>query len=165
MNGNWTLYGQEQPIDHQAFIDVYRSIVDRGRRMGLDSGHVLWCWAPNDVGFPGDELADWYPGDAWVDIVGSSAYNWGGIVPGEPWESPAFLFDRYVLDVRHFTDKPIVITQTGAGLNDPRTPRWLSDATFYTLNYTNIEGFIYFNLSEFEYGPGRDDWKDRKSVV
>jgi hypothetical protein len=31
--------------------------------------------------------------------------------------------------------------------------------------YTNIEGFIWFNISEFEYGPGRDDFNDRVEVL
>jgi len=153
MNGNWTPYGQEEPLDHRAFIRAYRNIVTTGKTMGLTREHVLWCFAPNDRGFPGDTLASWYPGDEWCDVIGGSLYSWGGIFEGAPYETFTDLTDRYVREVRTFTNRPIVITQTGC-VNDSGNVAWLDDAVFYTDTYTNIEGFIWFSIDWFRYEPG-----------
>jgi len=85
----------------------------------------------------------------------------GGLYPDDPWESFTDLIDAFVTEVRDFTAKPIIVTQTGTPLGDSRSLAWLNDAVFYTLNYTNIDGFIYYNENEFKWGPGRDDFNDR----
>ena len=38
-------------------------------------------WAPNAVYTGSAPLADLYPGDAYVDLVGLSNYNWGHYRP------------------------------------------------------------------------------------
>lgn len=162
MNGNWCVYATDNSSAYE-FKRAWKSFVNMARELGISGSSVQFCWAPNDTGF--GSLRDWYPGDAYVDIVGGSAYNWGGIFPNEPWESFTFLADRYVREVRKFTQKPIVITQTGSVSGDSRTPAWLDDAVFYTKNYNNIDGFIWFNLSEFLYEPGVDDWNRRVSPL
>jgi len=167
-NGNWTPYGQEEPLDHSLFIRAYRNLVQMGHNAGLSKEHVLWCWAPNAWGFPGDHLESWWP-DIYVDIIGGSIYNWGGFEPWieKPWESPAVLMDRFVTEVRAFSDdQPIIATQTGAATGDDRTPQWLDDLAFYTEEYTNIDGFIYFSISEFEYIPwGREDFNEKVEAL
>ena len=160
-NGNWTPYGQEEPLDHGLFIRAYRNIVQMGRDAGLSKEHVLWCWAPNNWGFPSDSLEAWWPG-ADVDVIGGSIYNWGGIVDGAAWVSATDLMDEFVSEVDEFAgDQPIIATQTGSGLGDDRTPAWLSELANYTDIYTNIQGFIWFSISEFEYEPGVHDFNDR----
>ena len=158
-NGNWTAYGQEWEPDRGTFKFVYRKIVTMGRAVGLTPDHIRWMWAPNDKGFPDDKLEWWYPRDDVVDFVGGSCYNWGGIVPGKPWLSPAQVIDPFVREVRTFTTKPIIITQTGSGLNDARSPQWLADLAAYAAR--EDRPFIYFNIDEFEYGPGMHDFNDK----
>ena len=161
MNGNWCVYATDD-YSQSAFITAFRDFVQRGRDMGLDDTMVKWCWAPNDTGW--DDLKSWYPGDSYVDICGSSAYNWGGIFEGEPWEWPAELFDRYVLELRAFTAKPIVITQTGAGLNDHQQREWVDRMTQYVDLYTNIEGVIYYN--ELMFALGDDcNWNSQTAAL
>lgn len=152
MNGNWTVYGQEEPVRTLDFIAAYRYFVGKGRMMGLDSSMVQWCWAPNDKGWL--SLSDWYPGDEWVDIVGMSAYQWGGIFH-DGWSTPAQLLDPTVSEVREFTNKPLLITQIGSGLNDSRSPKWLDQLVTYA-NTDAIDGFIWFNIDVFGLGEGMD---------
>lgn len=156
MNGNWVPAYATDNYSTVDFVAAYRWFVAKGKSMGLDETKVKWMWAPNNKGW--GALEDW-----WVDtdLVGGSAYNWGGLGYGQPWELPAELFDRYVLEVRDFTDKPIIITQTGTGLNDPRSPDWISQLAYYTDTYQNIEGFVYYNQLMFRYDPGVHDYNDR----
>lgn len=162
MNGNWCGAYATDDYSTEAFKTAFRNFVDMGRGMGLDWTMVKWCWAPNDTGW--ETLQAWYPGDEWVDIVGSSAYNWGGIFEGEPWEWPAELFDRFLIEVREFTDKPVVITQTGAGLNDHEQREWIDRMVEYVNDYTNVEGVIYYNELMFALG---DDckWNEQAAVL
>jgi hypothetical protein len=147
MNGTWVNYGG-RPADA---VEMFRDFVNKGRAAGLDETNTLWVWAPNNVGRY--DIKQYFPGEGYVDIVGGSAYNWGGVHAGEPWLSVEYLFDGYVAEVREFTDKPIIITQTGSGQNDVRTPAWIEELVDYTLNAGKIEGYIWFDIGEFELGP------------
>jgi len=159
MNGRWVNYGPEPSPDFGAAVDIFRSIVIRGRGMGLGPDRVLWCWAPNDVGV--GNLVDYWPGDKYVDIVGGSCFNWGGFgYSWASWQTPAEIIDPYVDQIRRFTDKPIVITQTGSGEGDSRTPGWLDQLVEYTKG-GRIDGFIWFSISEFTYQPGPADFNRR----
>ncbi len=163
MNGIWVNYGPDRNnFDPTAAVDIYRYFVTRGRLLGLTSDKVLWCWAPNDIGW--GPLAPYWPGDAFVDIVGGSAYNWGGLHAGEPWETPAQVIDPYVADIRKLTNKPIIVTQTGAGEGDSRTPGWLNQLVEYTKG-DKIEGFVWFSISEFTYQPGPANFKTRIATL
>jgi len=163
-NGDWTVYGPEghptwgaEPAD---FKTAYRNFVQRGRAMGLGPDKVKWCWAPNNVGW--GTLAEWWPGDDVVDVVGGSAYNWGGLYPGYEWQTPAELFGSYAAEVRAFTALPIIVTQTAAGLDDPQTPEWLDQAVQFCADPASpVGGFLWFNIGEFRFGPGADDYNAR----
>lgn len=68
MNGNWFWWGTfSTPEDYQAF---YRLTVDYMKRQGVHN--VLFCWSPNT---PLD--FDYYPGDAYVDVLGVDIYEPG----------------------------------------------------------------------------------------
>ncbi len=167
MNGDWTVYGPEgHPTwgaSPASFIKAYRDFVARGRAMGLDETKVLWAWGPNNVGW--GSLKDWWPGSDVVNVIGGSCYNWGGLYPGYDWVSPTKLFDGYVDELRGFEmNLPIFITQMASGLNDSRTPAWLDEAVAYA-NGPKIEGFHWFSIGEFTYGPGPEDWNVRTATL
>jgi len=163
MNGPWVNYGPDtNNLDTKAVIDIYQSFVTKGRELGLTPDKVLWCWAPNDVGW--GPLKNYWPGDEYVDIVGGSAYNWGRLGKGEPWETPEQVINPFVRDIRRLTSKPIIITQTGSGEGDSQTQEWLDQLVKYT-NSDKIDGFIWFSISEFTYQPGADDFKQRISTL
>ena len=66
--------------DSQDFIDAWRRFVDEFRARGVDNVEFAWImthWA-FEVN-PSDRRAaeKWYPGDDYVDYIGSDAYNWG----------------------------------------------------------------------------------------
>ena len=161
MNSNWVPAYATDDYSTVAFKKAWDQFVAKGKSMGLSSDKVLWCWAPNDTGI--GDLSDWYPGTT-PDIIGASAYNWGGLFDGEPWEWPAELFDRYVTEVRGFSDKPIVITQTGAGYRDHQQREWVDRMVQYVNDYQNIEGAIYYNELWFRLGEDCD-WNEQAAIL
>jgi mannan endo-1,4-beta-mannosidase len=67
MNGGWFWWGRQKP---EVFIQVWRQMFDYfTKTKRLDN--LLWVYAPNH----GGQTADYYPGDAFVDIVGVDAYT------------------------------------------------------------------------------------------
>ncbi len=165
MNGIWVNYGPDKNnFNVQSSVDIYRRFVKRGKELGLTGDKVLWCWAPNDIGWGATK--NYWPGDDFVDIVGGSAYNWGGMTSADDslWETPKQIIDPYIEMVRKVTNKPIIITQTGSASGDRRTLQWLDDLVDYAAT-ADIEGFIWFSIDEFDYQPGPADFNVRVSSM
>ncbi len=67
MNGGWFWWGAHAP---DQFIRLWRQMFDYFTRVkGLDN--LLWVYGPNH----GPQTAAYYPGDAFVDVVGLDAYT------------------------------------------------------------------------------------------
>jgi mannan endo-1,4-beta-mannosidase len=67
MNGGWFWWGGKNPA---TFVKLWRQMFDYfTETKGLNN--LLWVYAPNH----GDNAADYYPGDEYVDLVGLDAYT------------------------------------------------------------------------------------------
>lgn len=67
MNGGWFWWGAQEP---EKFIAVWRHMFDYfSKTKGLDN--LLWVYGPNH----GQNTAQYYAGDRYVDIVGLDAYT------------------------------------------------------------------------------------------
>jgi mannan endo-1,4-beta-mannosidase len=67
MNGGWFWWGQPEP---ETFKAVWKHMFDYySNEKKLDN--LLWVYGPNH----GPRIADYYPGDASIDIVGLDAYT------------------------------------------------------------------------------------------
>lgn len=67
MNGGWFWWGAKEP---EKFIRLWRHMFDYfTKTKGLDN--LLWVYSPNH----GNNTADYYAGDQYVDIVGLDAYT------------------------------------------------------------------------------------------
>lgn len=66
MNGNWVPWG----LQPELYIKKFRLVHDI---MAEEAPNVAMVWAPNF--YPWDNMAQFYPGDAYVDWVGVSCYT------------------------------------------------------------------------------------------
>lgn len=150
--------GSKWSCDPGNYKIAYRKFVDTFRSMGIGETQVRWAFAPNNWTSPGcGSIADYYPGDAYVDVIGISAYNWGTCV-GSRWESPAGVFGPALNELRSTVNalKPYVIAQTAA----PRSSscggdqsRWVRDSFTYLSNDPNVVGLMWFNFAK------ETDWR------
>jgi hypothetical protein len=146
-NGNWTSYG----CDPANFKAAYRKFVTSFRNAGIDETKVRFAWAPNGWTSPGcGTLADYYPGDAWVDVIGISSYNFGTCVPNGEYQTPSQAFDPYLNEIRTtVTDtKPLLIAQTassryGCGGNQSA---WVQTMIEHLSGQPDVVGFVWFNF-------------------
>ncbi len=140
MNGDWfSVSGTKNgnsPAKHNA---AYQHV----REFFRTTTNVKFGWAPNNGSVPdiaGNQMADYYPGDAYVDIVGVDGFNFGGA----QWETFAQVFDKALLQLSTYK-KPIYLFSF-ASQADTRKSAWITDAISVQIpKHPEIKGWIWFN--------------------
>lgn len=152
-NGNsnhWT--GDSNGRDPALYVAVWRKVVDMFNAEGATN--ALWVWSPDhasppEVPQPASDLRNYYPGDAYVDYIGVSGYNWGNDpLRGGGWVTPQQVF-RTFLDLvkRDFPGKGVLITEVGSvkGYGDFSRAQWYQEFFDYINTRTEVKGVIWFN--------------------
>jgi mannan endo-1,4-beta-mannosidase len=158
MNGNWYPWGAGVNGNRSGeYVRAWRHV--RDRFAALEVPNVTWMWAPNGLYRGSASLPALYPGDAHVDLVGISNYNWGDQRHDHhatQWRSFDSLFDPSIAALRSLTDKPIWIAETGSSNSGGRKAQWLAD-TFAELRHRpEIAGVVWFDHVD----EARDvDWR------
>jgi hypothetical protein len=165
MNGNWNIYSQaKDPSQTQEmYIKAWRRVVNSFRNAGADN--VIWVWAPTAIDVGRFHWTGYYPGDAYVDWVGVSVYNFLG--NGDPEQQIMGIYNDYA------GLKPIMIAESGAGDadNNPKKYRpgnsyrnnpekWIN-TYFDTMEQkaTRVKAFVWFNIDRERV------WKIQESPV
>jgi beta-mannanase len=151
MNSDWVPYG----MDPANFKLAYRRIQQIFADEGVPSESIQWVFAPNGWTAPEKPpFEDYYPGDAYVDIVGFSAYNFGYCSNNShpAWETPETIFHQYIERFAVLApSKPIFISQTGTtaytnqGKSVTAKNQWLTEAYNYLATHPSVRAVIYFN--------------------
>ena len=161
-NGNWYLWGGNKngrEIDGpQKVVAVWKYVVDKFRAEGADN--VKWIWNPHgpsiDVSLEAwNDLANYWPGDEYVDWIGMDAYNW---YPKDPWggERPYRDFDNCFKDLYtqciELGNQPIMIAEFASPEFDYEGTNkvdWVNDAFDKMKNdYPRIKMFIWFQINK-----------------
>ncbi|GIK78236.1 MAG: beta-mannanase [Thermoleophilia bacterium] len=118
-NGRWNGggrrdgYGDPASADGpERFRDAYRHIVDVCDSEGAEN--ITWFFHVDAAGAPGaawNDIAAYYPGDAYVDWIGVSAY--GSLRPDYGWRSFRRVYGRARAELRALGGKPIAVLETG----------------------------------------------------
>jgi beta-mannanase len=106
----------------------------------LIGSKVKYAWVVNDASIPnisGNQPMDYYPGDAYVDIVGVDGFDWGGSSFSQAIE-PAY---SQVKGIK----KPLWITSFGTGPKNQAA--WIMDAVSIA-KQDGIQGLIYFSYPD-----------------
>ena len=152
-NGEWVPYGCDAPN----FILAYKKIRSLVQSVGLDETLVRWVWAPNGytstVGACANyELADYYPGSAFVDVIGYSSYRWAAN------DSVYFAVGGVADWLRAIDpDKPYLVLQTAAGPSASRD-QWIVELLTWAANDENVIGIVWFNFDKRLEADARD-WR------
>jgi beta-mannanase len=130
------------------FIAAYRRVVSIFRAEGV--GNIRFVWQMTDWAFrtPSSDrrsAARWYPGDAYVDVVGADVFNWFDCGEGQGrWTALSTLMDP-VLAFARAHHKQASLPEFGAD-PDPRRATWLADArSYFVANRDVVSAVFYFN--------------------
>jgi beta-mannanase len=106
--------------------------------------NVRFMWAPNaPCGDACLGYAELYPGDAYVNVLGFSSYNWSG----DPSVSMVTMYRKTVTALMSVSKRRIVAAETGIKGPGPGRARWLREgyAGVYDA-YPRLKGIIYFDI-------------------
>jgi hypothetical protein len=157
MNGYWNPWSEQVNGNKPGqFVLAWRHVHDIFTRLGVSN--VTWVWSPNIDFSISTPLRELYPGDAYVDWVGMSGYNWGNI-GGHVWQSFSSVFSQTYNDILGITSRPIMITETASTEQAGNKASWISDAFVTQLphNFPRIHAFVWFNESK------ETDWQIESS--
>lgn len=139
-------------MDASSYVDMYR----RARAIFRAEGatNVEWMWSPNYASNPPDawnNIYNYYPGDADVDWIGLSGYNWYGW-RSRPWESFDVLYEGVLNDLACRYAKPVIIAEIGSvdGPSDNSKASWITDVYDELDEFPFVRGITWFNDFAYE---------------
>lgn len=152
MNGWWYPWAEGRNGNAEgAYVDAWRYVHDRFTDAGADN--VLWVWSPN-VTFEGSTpIAPLYPGDEYVDWLGVVGYFGHGTEI--PVAYPTFdqLFGHTLEQLAEISDKPVLITETGATERGGFKPEWIAHTLDEVAASDQVLGFVWFDVDK------ETDWR------
>jgi hypothetical protein len=144
MNGNWYPWGEtvngNRPGD---FVRAWRHVHDLFAAAG--ARNVKWVWSPVALQLHAEQ----YPGDAYVDIVGLTAFNGGVQLHYNHWRSFASKVAAPLAALHRIAPrKPVEISEVGSGETGGDKAAWIR-GLFATLNrHREIATLIWYDLSK-----------------
>jgi hypothetical protein len=158
MNGNWYPWGLDVNGNRRGdFVRAWRHVHDRFAALAVTN--VAWMWAPNAVYSGSAPLGPLYPGDAYVDEVGLSNYNWGNYShdgTDTRWSSFGQLFDASIRQVRLLTHRPLWIAETASSDKGGSKADWVTNTLASVSGRPDIAGLMWFD--QVDRGTGVD-WR------
>jgi beta-mannanase len=141
MNGNW--YPWAASVNGNtpaAFVAAWQHVHTIFTTAGV--ANVKWVWCPN-AGGP-TPVAQVYPGDAYVDIVGMDGYNFSGT------SMPSSVFSSLLAQVQAVApSKPVVINETGTNEVSGNKGPWLQSLFEYVAAQPHIMGVVYSDFGNW----------------
>lgn len=176
MNGVWYPWaetdGQGNSINGNSpkdYVKMWQYVHDVFQQEGAND-LVIWVWSPNIVNnLPKTHQSEaytnsLYPGDAYVDWVGLSAYL---RPPYKDDQTPtfAYTFDSSLAQLRDIAPgKPILLAEIGASETGGMKPAWITSFFQAMADPANSDviGFAWFDLAVTTYVEGErstNDWR------
>ncbi|MGA5462042.1 glycoside hydrolase family 26 protein [Mycobacterium sp. NPDC050041] len=143
-NGTWYPWSTGAGTSAEEYVAAWRHVhhifCERG------ATNVRWVWAPDAGPISDEPLADWYPGDECVDVLGIDGYNWGTTLPGSRWTGPTEIFGHGLSELRRLSDgKPILVTEVGCAEAGGDKAEWIGELVRMTAAEPQVTGFIWFH--------------------
>jgi mannan endo-1,4-beta-mannosidase len=107
MNADWYSWGYRN-VPPSTFVAAWQHIVTLFRNQGADNVTWLWTLEADEAGKTGP-VEDWWPGPNYVNWVGIDGYYY------RPTDTFASVFGKTIDQVRRFTNKPVLLSETAVG--------------------------------------------------
>jgi len=108
----------------------------------MNATNVLWVWSPH-ISMPWFEY--YYPGDEWVDWIGTGVLNYGDTAPWSRWWTFHQIIEKAYPALLKL-HKPIMITEFGSVTSGGDAAKWYEQALRDAQEkYGAIRSIIFFN--------------------
>ncbi len=161
MNGDW--YPWSPGVNGNTtpqYAAMWRYVVDIFRREGATN--VRWVWAPNAFAPTLPPLDALYPGDAYVDWVGTSVFNWGTSETWGRWAECADVLTPVYEAATRLTNKPLMLSELGAVEAGGSKARWITQALMRDIptRFPLVRGVVWFH----DHSRQANDWRVNTSL-
>lgn len=148
MNGNWYPWAAGVNGNTPAqYVEAYRRVHDIFKQAGATNASIMW--SPNGVSKLTNNVADFFPGNRYLDVAGPDVYN------VDNHANAAALFGETVNQIRALTKAPIFFAETGAHTGTNRTA-FISSLFEYTRANEDVIGFTYMQITKAADGASGD---------
>jgi mannan endo-1,4-beta-mannosidase len=148
MNGRWYPWGQgANGNTAEDYVAAWRHVWTIFEEEGA-SANVHWEWAPNEQFEGSSPLEPLYPGDAYVDQIGISAYNWGVRNYGpvfSRWREFGPMVDPTLDAIAALADRPLGVSETGSSPVGGDRAAWIEGVFDHALE-RELAFVAYFDL-------------------
>jgi mannan endo-1,4-beta-mannosidase len=147
MNAPWYSwgYGHVQP---SVFVAAWRHIVTLFRGQG--AYNVIWLWTVNQDRSGIGPVRLWWPGASYVSWVGIDGYYF------RPSDTFSNVFGRTIDQVRHFTRKPVLLSEAGVG---PAAGQFAKIGNLFAgMHRDKMLGLVWFDKDQ-RGSIYRQDWR------
>ena len=143
------------------FIAAFRKVVTVIRSTGARNVQFVWQMtsyafqtSPSDARY----APKWYPGSAYVDLVGADPYNWYTCGSGRGQWAELSQVATAALNYAKAQGKGLVLAEFGSQ-RDPRRAQWLRNAGAWArANSGTIKGMFYFDFGSATASPPACAW-------
>jgi mannan endo-1,4-beta-mannosidase len=153
-NGDWYTWGYGN-TPASTWVAAWQHVVTVFKQQGATN--VTWMWTMNSAYGGSGPVSDYWPGSAYVGIVGIDGYY--------ETESENFqnLFGDTIDQIREFSTKPILISETAVG---PYAGASEVAPLFAGAKADDLMGFIWFDQTQDD-GINHQDWRlqDNPSIL
>lgn len=152
MNGDWCVYcSYHYGNDADLYLEAWKYIYNIFTVNQVDN--VIWVWNPHDLSFPDfgwNNYLNYFPGSAYVDIIGLTGYNTGTYYEGERWREFADIYDPLYAEYAARFNLPFMITEFGSNSVGGDKCRWLEDMFAHIDSYPRIKAAIFFSATDMD---------------
>lgn len=157
MNGDWTTWSPGvNGNTSREYRRAWRRVHNIFRQAGATN--VRWVWAPvakSEVFTHFTPYKDVYPGDAYVNWLGISGYNWGDTRAWSRWQSFSDVFGPSYGAMKRLAPKPIMIPEVGCAEQGGKKATWIQNAYLKQIpdKFPRIKAIVWFNANK------ENDWR------
>jgi len=154
-NGDWYTWGYGN-TPASTWVAAWQHVVTVFKQQGATN--VTWMWTMNTAYNGSAPVSDYWPGSAYVGIVGIDGYY---MTPNIDFQN---LFGTTVSQIREFAPKtPMMISETAVG---PESGPSQVAPLFQGAKADDLMGFIWFNQAQSG-GISHQDWalQDNPSIL
>jgi mannan endo-1,4-beta-mannosidase len=147
MNGGWYGWGAGH-TSPAVYVAAWRHVVDVLRRAG--ASNAIFLWTVNSVNATHAPLEQWWPGASYVTWIGIDGYYY------RPTDTFGSVFGSTLADLRAFTDKRVLISETGVGPNPNAAAQ--VDGLFRGVRADRLLGVVWFDQAQND-GLYHQNWR------
>jgi hypothetical protein len=147
MNATWYSWGYGH-VAPRTFVAAWRHVVTVFRQQGADN--VTWMWTIQADTRGTGPIQEWWPGRQYVTWVGIDGYYY------RPSDTFATVFGPTIAQVRSFTGKPVLLSETAVGPQAGQAAK-IQDL-FRGMALYGTLGLVWFDITQND-GIYHQNWR------